>query len=225
MARKTSNVTEISLPFVGFLPRSEPLDAQPVYVASKSDHELLSIILQDEEAADKIMAMFSSIAEATSLNAQDFIRRSGLDAEIHLRLRVARELAARFAMNNLIYRPLMNAFKTVVTYLRIRMETEFSEQVRVLFLDNRHRLISLEVVAYGTVDQVNAHVDGFSRAASLAQGAHLDGAQHADFESCYDFLESYLPHALCAIKSDEGGLRSLLPESAGEAAVAGSADC
>lgn len=78
MARKANKVQETSLPFVGFMPRNEPLDAQPIYVAAKSYQELLSIALEDDHAAAIIMATFTSIAEATSFNVQDFIRRTGL---------------------------------------------------------------------------------------------------------------------------------------------------
>lgn len=179
MARKANKVQEISLPFVGFLPRNEPLDAQPVYIAGKSDQELLSIALEDDRAAAIIMATFKSIAEATSLNVQDFIRRTGLDAEVHLKLRVARELAARFAAEKLRDRPVISTFNSVVEYLRIRMATEYSEQVRVLFLDTKNRLICDEVVGYGTIDHAPVYIrELFFRAMQLGAKSMILSHNH-----------------------------------------------
>ena len=179
MARKANKVQEISLPFVGFLPRNEPLDAQPVYVAGKSDEELLSLALDDDHAAAIIMATFTSIAEATSFNVQDFIRRTGLGAEIHLKLRVARELAARFSAEKLTNRTVLQSYNVVVEYLRIRMATEYSEQVRVLFLDNKNHLICDEVVGYGTIDHAPVYIrELFFRAMQLGAKSMILSHNH-----------------------------------------------
>ena len=54
-------------------------------------------------------------------------------------------------------KPLLSSFEAVTDYLHARLAHELTEEFRVLFLDNKNRLIRDEKFGEGTVNQAPAY--------------------------------------------------------------------
>jgi DNA repair protein RadC len=82
--------------------------------------------------------------------AADLARTAGVAAAC--RIKVAQELADRMLTRPLRRRSVLSSWSAVVAHLRTVMVGAPREHFRVLFLDKRNRLISDEVLGFGTVD-------------------------------------------------------------------------
>lgn len=156
MARRSSTppgVSERALPFEGFLPR-ETVSPNHDDCASLSDTDLLGRILRHNGglgAAYIIVDEFGSAPAAASSSVSDFIHRTGLDASVHQDLQLASELGARLARGHIEKRDLLDSWTVLIAYLRTRLANAKTEQFRVLFLDNKNRLIRDEMLGAGTI--------------------------------------------------------------------------
>ena len=156
MARRSSTppgVSELALPFTGFLPR-ETVSPNHDHCGSLSDTDLLGRLLRHNGglgAAYIIIDEFGSAAAATSATVGDFIHRTGLDAAVHQDLQLASELGARMARAGLEDRCVLSSWSVLNEYLRARLAHAKIEQFRVLFLDNKNRLIRDELLGAGTI--------------------------------------------------------------------------
>ena len=102
------------------------------------------------DAAATVLAAFGSLPEVLGAAAGDLVRVAGRPAAV--RLRLVRELARRMLIRPLRARPVLSGAQAVCDYLRTTLTGAPREQVRVLFLDRRHRLIADELLNEGTVD-------------------------------------------------------------------------
>jgi DNA repair protein RadC len=156
MARRSSTppgVSELALPFAGFLPR-ETVSPNHDDCASLSDTDLLGRLLRHNGglgAAYIIIDEFGSAPAAASASVGDFIHRTGLDAAVHQDLQLAAELGVRMARPALEERCVLGSWSVLVQYLRSRLAHAKTEQFRVLFLDNKNRLIRDEVLGQGSI--------------------------------------------------------------------------
>jgi len=125
-------------------------DAGPL---SLDDAEALQLLcgLRPGEA-EALLAAFGSLAEVLAADAAALGRIVSPDRAG--RLRLARDLARRLLASPLRERPFLSGWTAVADYLRAVLRGLTREQLRVLFLDRRNRLIRDEVMGEGTVDHV-----------------------------------------------------------------------
>lgn len=80
-----------------------------------------------------------------------------LPEDVRLRLAASRELVRRWMLEELRHGPLLCDPKGVRDYLKVHYAGSEREIFLVLFLDNRHRLISGEEMFQGTIDGASVH--------------------------------------------------------------------
>ncbi len=91
-----------------------------------------------------LLARFGSYAAAISASVPDLLELEGLGEAGVAALRLARAEG--------LHRPVLNNWDRLIEYLQAAMSPEKIEQFRVLFLDNRNRLMADEAQSTGTVN-------------------------------------------------------------------------
>jgi len=77
--------------------------------------------------------------------------------DVKARLRASRELVQRWMLEDMRRQPILTNPQAVREYLAVHYAGQEREVFGVMFLDNRHRLISLEEMFAGTVDGASVH--------------------------------------------------------------------
>lgn len=138
------------------VPRPDPAPAAPEW-ERLDDQALLALLLRHapadaDEIAGRLLARFGGLAAVASTDPGELARvaQTGLDALQDLG--VLRELAVRLARTEASRRPVITSWSALQAYARAALAHRPREQFRVLFLDNRNRLMLDEFVAEGTVD-------------------------------------------------------------------------
>jgi DNA repair protein RadC len=136
--------------------RARLLTAGPDAVA---DHELLEMILflailrrDTKPIAYRLMARFGSFANAIAAPINDLLAVEGLGQSGAASLKLVHAAALRLARSEVMGRPVLSNWQAVIDYLTAVLAREKVEQFRLLFLDNRNRLLADEAQARGTVN-------------------------------------------------------------------------
>jgi DNA repair protein RadC len=80
-----------------------------------------------------------------------------LPADVRERLHASRELVQRWMLEDMRRQPVMESPRAVRQYLAVHYARHEREVFSALFLDTRHRLITLEEMFLGTVDGASVH--------------------------------------------------------------------
>ena len=129
------------------------------------DYELLELILfraaprrDTKPMAKALIARFGTFAEA--MNAPDELLREvpGIGEAAVGELKLVRAAALRLMRGEVLERPVLGSWQTVIDYCRATMGFENKEQFRILFLDKRNQIIADEVQQTGTVDHTPVYV-------------------------------------------------------------------
>jgi DNA repair protein RadC len=115
----------------------------------------------NDAAMDAIRA---AVAKAGSIRAA-INQGAGFTATKRARLAAAVELAKRCAFEELTARPALTSPRDSAAFLKARMADRPYEVFAVLFLDNRHRVLSFEEMFRGTLDGASVHPREVVRAA------------------------------------------------------------
>jgi len=136
--------------------RARLLRAGPEALA---DYELLEMVLyialprRDTKAlARALLARFGSFAAALAAPPNDLRGIEGMGEAGTATLKVVHAAALRLALAEVTERPVLGNWDRLMAYLNAALARERVEQVRVLFLDNRNRLIADEMLGRGTVN-------------------------------------------------------------------------
>jgi DNA repair protein RadC len=136
--------------------RARLLGAGPEALA---DHELLEMVLflalprrDTKPIARTLLDRFSSFAGAIAAPPQDLRGIEGLGEAGLAALKTVHAAALRLARAEVMNRPVLNNWDRLMEYLNVVLSRERIEQFRVLFLDNRNRLLADEAQARGTVN-------------------------------------------------------------------------
>ena len=124
-----------------------------------ADHELLEMVLfialprRDTKAIAKaLLAQFRSFAGVIAAPHQDLLGTEGLGEAGIAALKTVQAAALRLARSEVLDQPVLNNWDRLMEYLNSALARERVEQFRVLFLDNRNRLLADEAQARGTVN-------------------------------------------------------------------------
>ena len=87
-------------------------------------------------------------------------------------LKLIRAAALRLAKGEIVNRPVLGTWQSILDYCRAAMAFEDIEQFRILFLDKKNQLIADEVQQQGTVDHTPVYTrEVMKRALELAASA------------------------------------------------------
>jgi DNA repair protein RadC len=126
---------------------------------SLADHEMLEMVLflalprrDTKPIARMLMARFGSYAGAIAAPVADLRGIDGLGEAGAAALKLVQAAALRLARAEVLDRPVLTNWDALIRYLTAALAREPVEQVRVLFLDSRNRLVADEAQGRGTVN-------------------------------------------------------------------------
>ena len=124
-----------------------------------ADYELLEMTLfialprrDTKPIAKALIARFGSYAAAIAAAPNELRAIDGMGEAGTAALKLVQAAALRLARAEVIDRPVLNNWDRLITYLTTVLAREPIEQVRVLFLDTRNRLLADEAQGRGTVN-------------------------------------------------------------------------
>jgi DNA repair protein RadC len=102
--------------------------------------------------ARALLSRFGSYAAAISAGVPELLGVEGLGEAGVAALKIVQASAQRLAKAEVLYRPVLSNWDRLMEYLQAVLSREKIEQFRVLFLDNRNRLLADEAQSTGTVN-------------------------------------------------------------------------
>lgn len=129
-----------------------------------ADEDLLEWMLRQsvgggrsEDIAARLIERFGSLPSVVAMGWESLADYPEMDFKALLNLKVARELATRLVRTEVINKPKVSDGRQVIDYCRARMAHETVEHLRILYLDQKNRLISDEVFLGGGVSSVSVN--------------------------------------------------------------------
>lgn len=123
------------------------------------DYELLELVLFNavpridvKPLAKSLLATFGSFNAVVSAPEARLLRVAGVDQKVVVQLRLVEATARRFARGSIAERCVVSSWNDVIAYCRTAMAYRDVEHVRVLYLDQKNRLILDEELWRGTVN-------------------------------------------------------------------------
>ena len=123
------------------------------------DHELLEIVLflailrrDTKPIAYRLLERFGSFANVIAAPMRELLAVDGIGQSGAAALKTVHAAALRLARAEVQGKPVLNHWDKLMDYLNSTMARERVEQFRILFLDNRNRLLADEAQARGTVN-------------------------------------------------------------------------
>lgn len=136
--------------------RARLLGAGPDAIA---DHELLEMALflaipgrDTKPIAYRLIQRFGSFANAIAAPMRELVSVEGMGEASAAALKIVHAAALRLARAEVIGRPVLSHWDALINYLNAAMARERVEQFRIIFLDNKNRLLADEAQARGTVN-------------------------------------------------------------------------
>ncbi len=124
-----------------------------------ADYELLEMLLffaqprgDTKPLAKKLVGRFGSFAAVLTAPQRDLFAVPGLGKQTIAAIKLVDASAKRLARAEVMDRPVLNNWDRLLEYLHAALAREKVEQFRVLFLDNRNRLLADEAQSRGTVN-------------------------------------------------------------------------
>jgi DNA repair protein RadC len=124
-----------------------------------ADYELLEMLLffafktgDTKPLAKALINRYGSFASVLAAPPRELLEAPGLGPHSVSAIKLVQAAALRLAKAEVMERPVLNNWDRLVDYLTAALAREKVEQVRVLFLDPRNRLIADEAQGKGTVN-------------------------------------------------------------------------
>ena len=131
--------------------RQRLLTAGPDSIA---DHEMLEMVLflalprrDTKNIARALLDRFGSVGRVIASPLQDLRAVEGIGEAGISALKIVQAAAVRLARAEVMNRPVLNNWDRLIDYLNTALARERVEQFRVLFLDNRNRVVADEAPA------------------------------------------------------------------------------
>lgn len=136
--------------------RARLLSAGP---ESLADHELIEMTLflalprrDTKPIARALLARFGSYANVIAAPVADLLDVEGLSEAGVSALKLVQAAAQRLVRAEVLHRPVLDNWDKLMAYLQVVLGREKTEQFRVLYLDNKNRLLADVPQAKGTVN-------------------------------------------------------------------------
>lgn len=129
------------------------------------DCELLELVLfralprkDTKPLAKELIAHFGSFSEVLNAPEERLAEVPGVGEAVITELKLIHGAALRLMKEEVMARPVLDSWSSVLSYCRAAMGFQPREQFRILFLDKRNRIIADEVQQEGTVDHTPVYV-------------------------------------------------------------------
>ena len=124
-----------------------------------ADYELMGMILYlaqpDQEFtvfAKAAIEHFGSFARVLTASSRELSALPGMNARAVAAIRLVQSAAVRLARAEVMDRPIFKNWDRLLAYLHAILAREKTEHLRILFLDNKNRLLADEAHVRGTVN-------------------------------------------------------------------------
>lgn len=124
------------------------------------DYELLELLLfgviprgDVKPIAKKLLAECGSLSGILQADIEKLKAIPGIGESSIIALKVIHEVACRFVREEANSQPILQSWQGVIEYCRARMSHLTIEQFRLLFLDQKNKIIADEVQQQGTIDR------------------------------------------------------------------------
>jgi DNA repair protein RadC len=143
------------------------------------DYELLELVLfrairrgDVKPLAKSLITRFGSFSEVISAPVERLREVKGVGDSIAVELKIIQAAALRLAQGEVLNKPVLGSWNSIIEYCRSAMAFEEREQFRLLFLDKKNQLIKDEVQQEGTVDHTPVYTrEVMKRALELSASA------------------------------------------------------
>jgi len=126
---------------------------------SLHDYELLELLLfgaiprgDVKPLAKRLIKTYGSFAEVVSADARTLLLEDGLGEAAVCSLKAAQAGAIRLAQEQILNKPVLSSWQSLLDYCRASMAYHGVEQFRVLYLNRKNVLIADELQQRGTID-------------------------------------------------------------------------
>jgi DNA repair protein RadC len=130
-----------------------------------ADYELLELLLftakprgDVKPLAKRLIKRFGTFAEVISAPEDSLNQIDGMGTASVAALKTAKAAAVRLLGEPLLNRSVLAGWRQVIEYCRVQIAHEAIEELRILFLDTRNRLIRDERQGRGTIDHTPLYV-------------------------------------------------------------------
>ena len=124
------------------------------------DYELLELLLFQviprmdvRPHAKRLIKHFGSLAEVVAAPVERLTVVDGIGPATARHLKLLHQVSVRVGQSSVLNRPVLSSWNALLDYCRAAMQFEGREQFRVLFLNQKNRLVADEVMSQGTVDR------------------------------------------------------------------------
>ena len=124
------------------------------------DYELLELFLfqvlpriDTRPIAKRLIKRFGSLAETVAAPVPALTQVQGVGETTARHLKLLHQVSVRVGRSSILNRPVLSSWNALLDYCRSAMQFEGREQFRVLFLNQKNRLLADEVMSQGTVDR------------------------------------------------------------------------
>lgn len=124
------------------------------------DYELLELLLcgviprgDVKPLAKKLLVEYGSLSGVLQADMEKLKSIPGIGESSLVALKIIHEVACRLVKEEAINQPVMESWQGIVDYCRARMSHLSVEQFRLLFLDNKNKIIADEIQQQGTIDR------------------------------------------------------------------------
>ncbi|WP_404379705.1 DNA repair protein RadC [Caenispirillum salinarum] len=126
---------------------------------SVADYELLELMLfaaiprrDVKPIAKELLKRFKTVGNVVTARPEELMQVDGIKLAAATALKSAEAVAVRMLRDQVMDRPVISSWDSLIDYCTASMAYRDTEQFRILFLDRRNRLIADELQQKGTVD-------------------------------------------------------------------------
>ena len=137
-----------------------------------SDHELLELMLfgvilrrDVKPIAKALLVRFISLNNLIGAPVAEIMQVKGVGESVAIHIKSLHAILLRAGKQELENKPIMNSWSALLSYLKLSLANETREQFRVLFLNNKLKLISDEMMGDGTIDHAPVYPREIARRA------------------------------------------------------------
>jgi DNA repair protein RadC len=137
-----------------------------------SDHELLELMLfgvilrrDVKPIAKALLTRFGSITNVIGAPIAQLQQVNGVGESVAIHIKSLHAILLRAGENNIKSTPIINSWSNLLSYLKLALANETREQFRVLFLNNKLKLIADEMMGDGTIDHAPVYPREIARRA------------------------------------------------------------
>lgn len=128
---------------IGTLPNYELLELLLFYAIPRID---------TKPVAKRLLDRFGNLGAILAASPARLREDPMISTQAAALLRAVYDISIRMAREEIIDRPLLSSWQTLMDYLRVAMAHESKETFRVLFLNKKNKVLADEVQQQGTVD-------------------------------------------------------------------------